>query len=286
MYMLKSQALSVFLAILFLGMNKTLTSTVRTIRWADVAHIGRTIIPPLVSSSYKGQHGRIAVIGGSPDYTGAPYYAAQSALKFGADLSFVFCAAEATTPIKSYSPEIMVTPFYDNSKLLEVRHSQPSLFDKTVDSCAAKVIDAFPRIHTLVIGPGLGRSENVSPIVEKVIQSAIAHDIPMVIDADGLWVVTNNLELIRGYTNCVLTPNAPEFDRLRRAILTSVNAAIEALVKTNPSSDNDKVQLDVLALQLGSDEDVVRIYAMSRWLRGVTIVRKGAQDLISQVGRH
>ena len=30
----------------------------------------------------------------------------------GGDLAYVFCAKEAAIPIKSYSPELMVTPFY------------------------------------------------------------------------------------------------------------------------------------------------------------------------------
>ena len=50
------------------------------------------------------------------EYAGAPYYAAASALKIGADLAFVFCAKEATVPIKSYSPELMVTAFYSEDK--------------------------------------------------------------------------------------------------------------------------------------------------------------------------
>lgn len=38
-------------------------------------------IPPLDGSSYKGQAGRIGVVGGSLEYTGAPYFAGISALK-------------------------------------------------------------------------------------------------------------------------------------------------------------------------------------------------------------
>lgn len=81
--------------------------------------ICKTIVPPLSGASYKGQMGRIGVLGGSPDYTGAPFYAAQSALRFGADLLFVFCAKQAEGPIKSYSPELMVTSFYDADKIKE-----------------------------------------------------------------------------------------------------------------------------------------------------------------------
>lgn len=71
-------------------------------------------MPPLLETEHKGSMGRIGVIGGSKDFSGAPYYAAVSALKFGADLSWVYCSKSASLPIKSYSPELMVTPFYDD----------------------------------------------------------------------------------------------------------------------------------------------------------------------------
>jgi hypothetical protein len=37
----------------------------------------------------------------------------------GADLAFVFCATEACVPIKSYSPELMVTSFYNGVEAAE-----------------------------------------------------------------------------------------------------------------------------------------------------------------------
>jgi ATP-dependent NAD(P)H-hydrate dehydratase len=58
----------------------------------------------------KGQCGKIGVLGGSKEYTGAPYFAAISSLKVGADLAYVFTTAEASLPIKSYSPELIVLP--------------------------------------------------------------------------------------------------------------------------------------------------------------------------------
>ena len=68
----------------------------------------RNLVPPLVASRYKGQAGKVGVLGGCSDYTGAPFYAAISALKLGADLSHVFCEERAAAPIKSYSPELIV----------------------------------------------------------------------------------------------------------------------------------------------------------------------------------
>ena len=40
----------------------------------------RLLVPALTAERYKGQAGKIAVVGGCADYTGAPYYAAISAL--------------------------------------------------------------------------------------------------------------------------------------------------------------------------------------------------------------
>ena len=58
----------------------------------------------------KGECGRIAVFGGCVLYTGAPYFAAISALKCGADLVHVFCEKAAGSVIKGYSPELIVHP--------------------------------------------------------------------------------------------------------------------------------------------------------------------------------
>ncbi|KAL7519630.1 hypothetical protein ACHAWX_004389 [Stephanocyclus meneghinianus] len=72
----------------------------------------RALFPQLTSAAHKGSHGRIAIFGGSDKYTGAPYYAASAALKCGVDLVTVFCAKEASIPIKCYSPELMEDMFY------------------------------------------------------------------------------------------------------------------------------------------------------------------------------
>jgi hypothetical protein len=63
------------------------------------------------------------------------------------------------------------------------------------------------------------------------VTAAIKSNLPLVIDADGLWGITQDtsayvsqglgagLATIFGYERCILTPNAVEFDRLRLKIL-------------------------------------------------------------------
>jgi len=48
---------------------------------AGLSVVLRTIIPRLTQELHKGQCGRIGVVGGSLEYTGAPYFAALSALR-------------------------------------------------------------------------------------------------------------------------------------------------------------------------------------------------------------
>jgi ATP-dependent NAD(P)H-hydrate dehydratase len=74
----------------------------------------------------------------------------------------------------------------------------------------------LPRLHALVIGPGLGRDKTVLAHVEQLIGILRKQDkpIPLVIDADGLFLITEKPDLIRNYENCILTPNGAEFERL------------------------------------------------------------------------
>lgn len=200
---------------------------------------------------HKGQAGRIAVIGGCEEYTGAPYYASVSALKGGCDLSYVICTKSASTPIKSYTPEIIVFPY-----VYEEDQSGKSGLntDQEVNRCVKSIEDLFPRLHALVLGPGMGRSKPALDIAAKVIQSAKDKHLPLIIDGDCLYLVSQKLDLIKGYPNAVLLPNKVEYQRL-----------YEATFSKEDNSSDDQLKLEKLCNELGN----------------VTIVKKGSVDLIS-----
>lgn len=199
--------------------------------------MARSIIPPLTTSKHKGQAGRIAVVGGCKEYTGAPYFAAISTLKIGGDIAHVFCAKEAAPVIKSYSPELIVHPILDSSAgVLEVTR------------------DWLPRMHSVVIGPGLGCDSQLLDNVKDVIEAAKELDLPLVIDADGVYLITLSPDIIRGYKRAILTPNVVEYARL-----------FEATLGHKPDS---KDSLD------GAIE-------LSKALGGITIVKKGPEDIIT-----
>jgi ATP-dependent NAD(P)H-hydrate dehydratase len=74
----------------------------------------------------------------------------------------------------------------------------------------------------------------------------------IVLDADALWMVNDDISLIQGYRRAVLTPNVMEFKRL-----------VE---------------------KLGIDEDAPvdkKASLVSKVLGGVTVVQKGPKDIIA-----
>ncbi|XP_018555861.1 ATP-dependent (S)-NAD(P)H-hydrate dehydratase isoform X1 [Lates calcarifer] len=202
----------------------------------DILSLVKSIVPPLTSKKHKGQDGRIGIIGGCQDYTGAPYFAAISALKVGADLSHVFCTKDAATVIKSYSPELIVHPVLDSPNAVE------------------EIEKWLPRLHGLVVGPGLGREDFLLKTAKEVIEKSKARDIPIVIDADGLWLVTQQPSVIQGYQKGILTPNFMEFTRLYEALHH----------EPMDSSDHQRSVME-LSVAMGN----------------LTLVLKGEQDLIT-----
>ncbi|BFZ24568.1 hypothetical protein BsWGS_27607 [Bradybaena similaris] len=218
------------------GFNNEQLCHMSTHRPVQLLDMVKSVIPPLHHGMHKGQAGRVAIIGGCQEYTGAPYFAAISALKVGADLSHVFCSSDAATVIKGYSPELIVHPLLDKQDAID------------------EISQWLPRFHSLVVGPGLGRDSNLLKTAAAVIQKAMEQKLPLVIDADGLFLVTQDPSLLQGYSNAILTPNTAEFGRLYKKVF-----------------DRDP----------DPSEPIISVKELCRKLGHVTIVHKGLHDIIS-----
>ncbi|OAD56727.1 ATP-dependent (S)-NAD(P)H-hydrate dehydratase [Eufriesea mexicana] len=199
----------------------------------------RRIIPNLNNTKYKGQDGRIGIFGGSIEYTGAPYYAAMSALRTGCDLVHVFCAKDASIPLKSFSPEPIVHPVLDQYDA--IKQIRPWL----------------DRLHVIVIGPGLGRDDKIFKTIVELISVCRDMKKPLIIDADGLFLISQKPDIIKEYPGVILTPNAMEFSRLVKGVLD------KNILPTPMAKANDVKHLaDVLG-------------------KNVVVLHKGAKDVIA-----
>ena len=89
----------------------------------------------------------------------------------------------------------------------------------------------------------------------KIIAEVRKREMPLVVDADGLFLVQNRPEIVHGYASAVLTPNVMEFKRLC-----------------------DKMGVDPEKVDGGRDKACAEL---ARRFGGVTIIQKGKQDVIS-----
>ncbi|TQS31899.1 hypothetical protein Golomagni_07807 [Golovinomyces magnicellulatus] len=170
------------------------------------------------------------------------------------EASHVICTPSAGAVIKTYSPNLMVHPLMRQTP--SPNHSGELLKQDTdVSTIAEEIINMLGRLHVLVIGPGLGRDPLMQETVARVIKAAREKEMPLVLDADALLVVQNDISIIKGYADAILTPNVVEFERLWKA------AGIEV-----STSDQSKTS---------------RVEKLAEALGGVTIIQKGPQDFIS-----
>lgn len=168
-----------------------------------------SIVPSLAYTMHKGSCGRIAVVGGSSDYSGAPYFAAMAGMRAGADLAYVLCPPEAALAIKAYSPELCVRPLLTSNTMEEC--------ERVMKSC-----------HAVILGPGIGdgTDEQRDRLLPRVVTAVRAAGLPLVIDTSVMTfpkVVEALRSTARGADEVeaptYLTPNGREVQLLVDAVL-------------------------------------------------------------------
>lgn len=142
--------------------------------------------------SHKGQNGRVLIIGGSKEYSGAPALAALSSLAAGVDIAVVACPHELSSIIRSYSPDLIVRGLSENF-----------LNPKDTD----EIVKLSENFDAVVLGCGIGREDETSLAVNDL---AVEIEKPLVLDADALKLVGPGV-LPRRIHETVMTPHAGEF---------------------------------------------------------------------------
>lgn len=245
----------------------------------ELIGLARQLVQPLLPNFHKGQAGKIAVIGGCEDYTGAPYFASHAAASIGADLSHVICEKTAAPIIKLYTPDLMVHPYLlelenanlsldqlkiiDKLSLQDVILQDNSTISKVIEEkVLPKIMKLLGRIDIVVVGPGFGRDKLMLSSLKRIIQEIKVLNKPIILDADALFLLSLNPKIISNYSKAILTPNVVEFDRICQAL----------------KIDNDIAETD---LQKIIDNTIQVLKKM-----GCTIIQKGSKDIIVHNGEH
>ena len=157
-----------------------------------------SLLPDRDPWGHKGTFGRILLLCGSRGYTGAAYLAAMGALRCGAGLPFL------GVPESIYDIEA-------------VKLNEPVVFplpdDKGMFSIFAvpEIEKRLPQMDAVLVGCGLGQSPGTFAVVKSVLEQAKC---PVVLDADGINVLTAHKDILRGRAYpTILTPHEGEFLR-------------------------------------------------------------------------
>jgi NAD(P)H-hydrate epimerase len=151
-------------------------------------------LPTRSPQSYKGQNGKVLVIGGSPRYHGAPILAAKGAEVSGTDLIYLALPRLHANLARAASNNFIVVEEFTSNYL----NSQTA---KKLAQFANKNADSF------VIGNGLDPDQSLSGVLEFLSLAKI----PGVVDAGA---INKQIIQLNNKTNFLLTPHKQEFFRL------------------------------------------------------------------------
>lgn len=134
--------------------------------------------------SHKGNYGHALLIGGNREMRGAIILSTKSALRAGIGKISVSLPKEYISEINLKIPEAMIS-----NKLEDIS-----------------------KYTALGIGPGMGCGESSINQLKDIL--LLRGDLPLVLDADALNIISDNIELLDLCKNAIITPHIGEFKRL------------------------------------------------------------------------
>jgi NAD(P)H-hydrate epimerase len=162
------------------------------------------LLPARTLDSNKGSFGRVTVIGGSEQYTGAPALVARAAGRAGAGLVAVAMPRCVHTILAMKLDEAVFAPQPDQDGVLALT---------AVDGLSTLVRGS----QAVALGPGLSQGGAAPQAIRGLLQAlqADAGRARLVIDADALNALAQQPDWWRQIpANCVLTPHPGEMGRL------------------------------------------------------------------------
>lgn len=168
------------------------------------------LIKPRLAESHKGTYGHVLVVGGSIGMTGAVVMSANAALRAGAGLVTAAVPESLLPVVESHLVEVMTLPLAETGQSTIALEAQPALenFLGKVSVCA--------------VGPGMGRYPEALAIIDSIIESS---GVPIVIDADGLNALENNMSILKDrQVPIVITPHPGEMARLTGKTISEIQA--------------------------------------------------------------
>lgn len=161
-------------------------------------HISK--IPRRKPDTHKGDFGHVFIVAGSKGMTGAAFLASHAAMLSGSGL--VTCGIPKSL---NFILEIKLTEAMTLA-LPEIKEGALSV------SAGKGILEFSKKVNAVAIGPGLSRYRETQKLVRDLLKKLQK---PVVLDADGIVALANNLSLLKKRkAPTILTPHPGEMSRL------------------------------------------------------------------------
>lgn len=150
-------------------------------------------IPDRKPDANKGTYGRLLIIAGSRDMSGAAYMSALAAFRTGAGLVEIITHEKNRELISRMLPEA-ITAGYTGNDAIDL------------------ISDKLKRASCVIMGPGMSQSETAEKIVKYVTDNC---EVPLIMDADALNIAAKDISVLkRCRSTVIITPHIGEMSRL------------------------------------------------------------------------
>jgi ADP-dependent NAD(P)H-hydrate dehydratase / NAD(P)H-hydrate epimerase len=162
--------------------------------------LAKAAIPSRPKHGHKGTFGHALILGGSQQYVGAPIFSAKSALHSGAGLVTLAIPETIYPMAAAQNPE---------SLLLPLSAKDGHFAEGAIDELAP----LLPQFDCVAVGPGISRFPNGEEWMKAFLSNLINQ--PIVIDADALYLLRNQMDMLKNYKgHVIMTPHPGEMSKL------------------------------------------------------------------------
>ena len=158
------------------------------------------LLPRPGAESDKYRRGVLGLLAGSDRFTGAALLSAGGAVHGGAGMVRVVTTQVAAVLVRQKWPETVVTV-----------HPDEGDWD---------LLDSVGRVQAWVAGPGMGTDSDAVARLTAILRT----DLPVLVDADGLTILSQHQDLLPRRAPTLITPHAGELARLLGTDPASVEA--------------------------------------------------------------
>ena len=157
------------------------------------------LLPVRKKRSNKGDFGKVLVFAGSNEMPGAAALACSAAYMTGCGLVRACVVPNVAKVIHKWQREVVTCNTAEKNGMY---------CKKSLDNLA----DDINRASAIVLGPGIGRSDDVTEFVFELLKMA---KVPVALDADALFAVSENMNILKTLNApCAVTPHPGEMSRL------------------------------------------------------------------------